>query len=117
MTDEKNSPTLLAPSPKKGPRPAYMPPRRTGKDLDLWVLEPDEAKKNRMMTELTGGGWQALDWSPDDKQILLKEEVSINESHLWLVDTADRMKTPLTPRDAAEKGAYRDARPRPCGET
>jgi len=110
MTDGKKSRNLLGPFSSKGTRLAYMSTRRTGKDLDLWVLEPDEAKKNRMLTELTGGGWQALDWSPDDKQILLKEEVSINESHLWLVDTADGKKTPLTPRDAAEKVAYGEAR-------
>jgi dipeptidyl aminopeptidase/acylaminoacyl peptidase len=109
MTDGKSR-NLLGPFSSKGNRLAYMSTHRTGKDLDLWVLEPDEAKKNRMMTQLSGGGWQALDWSLDDKLILLKEEISINEAYLWLVDTADGTKTRLTPQEAPERAAYGEAR-------
>src|SRR5262249_21848647 len=42
-------------------------------------------------------------------RILLKEEVSINESYLWLVDTRTGEKSALTPRDAKEKISYGDA--------
>jgi dipeptidyl aminopeptidase/acylaminoacyl peptidase len=40
---------------------------------------------------------------------LLTEEISINESYLWLVDTTTGAKTELTPRDAKEKIFYGDA--------
>src|SRR5207248_1672239 len=48
------------------------------------------------------------DWSPDDTQLLVLEEVSINESYLWLVDTKTGSKKELTPRPpaGAERVAY-----------
>jgi dipeptidyl aminopeptidase/acylaminoacyl peptidase len=63
-----------------------------------------------MLTQLAGGGWQPLDWSPDDKKILLAEELSINESYLWVVDAATGEKTELTPRNAAKKVFYGEGR-------
>src|SRR5438270_569856 len=91
-------------------RSAYLSTRRTGKDADLWVMNPADSKTDRLLTQLSGGGWQPEDWSPDDKRILLLEELSINESYLWLVDTATGQKTELTPRNAAEKVSYGEAR-------
>ncbi len=57
---------------------------------------------------MKGGGWQVLDWSPDDKQLLVLEYVSINESYLWLFDTESGAKKEITPRPAegAEKISY-----------
>jgi len=52
----------------------------------------------------------AADWSPDDKKILLEEELSINESYLWLVDAATGEKTELTPRNTSEKVSYGQGR-------
>ncbi len=57
---------------------------------------------------MEGGGWQPLDWSPDDKHILLLEGLSINESYLWLVDSTTGEKISLTPRDTKEKISYND---------
>src|SRR2546422_284120 len=59
---------------------------------------------------VSGGGWQPLDWSPDDKTILLLEEISINELYVWLVDTATGEKKAFTPRDAIEKVSYGESR-------
>src|SRR6266851_2722288 len=61
-------------------------------------------------TQLAGGGWQPLDWSPDDKKILLEEELSINESYLWLVDATTGEKKELTPRNITEKVSYGEGR-------
>jgi dipeptidyl aminopeptidase/acylaminoacyl peptidase len=107
LTDGKAR-NLMGPWSSKGDRLAYMSTRRTGKDTDLWVMNPGDPKTDHLLTKLEGGGWQPLDWSPDDQQILLKEELSINESYLWLVDTASGEKTALTPRDAREKVSYSD---------
>ncbi len=57
-----------------------------------------------------GDEWQPLDWSPDDKKILLEEELSINESYLWLVDTMTGEKTSLTARDTKERISYGEAK-------
>jgi dipeptidyl aminopeptidase/acylaminoacyl peptidase len=86
-----------------------MSTRRTGKDTDLWVMDPADPKTDKLLAQLEGGGWQPLDWSPDDKHILLEEELSINESYLWLVDTTTGEKTALTPRTSKEKISYGDA--------
>src|SRR5260370_21399691 len=80
-----------------------MSTRPTGKDTDLWVMNPDDPQTDHLLTQLAGGGWQPEDWPPDDKKILLKEEISINESHLWLVGTKTGGKIPPTPGQAAEK--------------
>ena len=105
LTDGKSR-NLPGPWSSSGDQIAYMSTRRTGKDTDLWVMNPSDPKSDHMLTQLAGGGWQPLDWSPDDKKILLEEELSINESYLWLVDSETGEKTELTPRNAAEKASY-----------
>jgi len=92
-----------------GDRIAYTSTRRTGKDTDVWVMNPADPKTDRLLVQLQGGGWQPLDWSPDDKTILLLEELSINESYLWLVDSGTGEKTELTPRHTAEKISYAES--------
>jgi dipeptidyl aminopeptidase/acylaminoacyl peptidase len=109
LTDGKSR-NLMGPWSSDGDRIAYMSTRRTVKDTDLWVMTPADPKTDHLLTQLSGGGWRPEDWSPDDKKILLLEELSINESYLWLVDTATGQKSELTPRHAAEKVSYGEAR-------
>ena len=109
LTDGKSR-NLPGPWSSSGDQIAYMSTRRTGKDTDLWVMNPSDPKTDRLLTQLAGGGWQPLDWSPDDKKILLEEELSINESYLWLVDAATGEKTELIPRNTADKVSYGEGR-------
>lgn len=89
-----------------GDRTVYGSTRRNGKDVDLYVMDPSAPHSNRMLAQLQGGGWSALDWSPDDRKILAVEEISINESYLWLFDVATGEKTPVTLKDGREKISY-----------
>jgi len=109
LTDGKSR-NLMGPWSSDGDRIAYMSTRRTGKDMDLWVMNPADSKTDRLLAQLSGGGWQPADWSPDDKKILLLEELSINESYLWLVDSTTGQKTELTPHNTTEKVSYGEAR-------
>jgi dipeptidyl aminopeptidase/acylaminoacyl peptidase len=109
LTDGKSR-NLLGPWSSSGDQIAYMSTRRTSKDTDLWVMNPADPKTDHLLTQLAGGGWVPLDWSPDDKKILLEEDLSINESYLWLVDAATGEKTELTPRSTAEKVSYGEGR-------
>src|SRR5271163_904449 len=109
LTDGKAR-NLMGPWSSGGDQIAYMSTRRTGKDTDLWVMNPGDPKSDHLLTKLEGGGWQPLDWSPDDKKILLEEQLSINESYLWLVDTATGEKTELTPHGGKEKVSYGDGK-------
>ncbi len=109
LTDGKSR-NLLGSWSSGGDQIAYVSTRRTGQDADLWVMNPADPKTDHLLTQLKGGGWQPIDWSPDDKNILLQEEISINESYLWLVNTTTGEKAAITPRDTKEKVSYGSAR-------
>jgi dipeptidyl aminopeptidase/acylaminoacyl peptidase len=79
-----------------GDRLVYTSTRRNGKDTDFWVIDPEQPKSDNLLMQAESGGWQPLDWSPDDKKILALEYVSINESFLWLVDAQTGKRTPIT---------------------
>ena len=91
-----------------GDRLAYTSTRRNNQDTDVWIMNPLDPKSDRMLLQLQGGGWQPAAWSFDDKQVLLAEEVSANESYLWLVDVAAGQRKLLTPKGGAEKVSYGD---------
>jgi len=93
----------------RGDRYAYMSTRRNGRDLDLWVMDPADPRTDRMVLELEGGGYAPLDWSPDDRTMLLHQGISVNESYLWLVDVATGVKTLLTTQQGTDTVAYGSA--------
>ncbi len=93
-----------------GDQIAYTSTRRTGQDTDVWVMNPADRKTDHLLTQLSGGGWTPEDWSPDDKTILLLEDISVNESYMWLVNASTGEKTELTPRKTSEQVAYSNAR-------
>jgi dipeptidyl aminopeptidase/acylaminoacyl peptidase len=84
---------------------AYQSTRRNGKDNDIWVVDPADAKTERKVLEVSGGGWGVSDWSPDDKTLLVGEYLSANESRYWLVDAATGAKSLATP-ESKEKVAW-----------
>ena len=93
----------------RGDRYAYMSTRRNGRDLDLWVMDPADPRTDRMVLELEGGGYAPLDWSSDDRTMLLHQGISVNESYLWLVDVATGVKTLLTTKQGNDTVAYGSA--------
>jgi len=92
-----------------GDRMAYTSTRRNGADTDIYTVDPRSPDSNRLVAEVSGGGWTPLDWSTNDRRLLVLEEISANETYLWQVDMANGQKTPLTPRDTKEKIAYSSA--------
>ena len=93
-----------------GDKVAYGSTRRNGKDVDLYVINPADPKSDHLLAQLRGGGWQALDWSPDGEQILVMEGISANESYLWIVNASSGEKTLLTPKGGAVKIFYGSGR-------
>ncbi|HYN21051.1 MAG TPA: S9 family peptidase, partial [Thermoanaerobaculia bacterium] len=81
---------------------AYVNNARNGRDFDLYVADPSAAGSERRVAELTGS-WQAQDWSPDGKRILVSEDISANESYLHWIDAATGEVHDLTPRQPAGK--------------
>ena len=109
LTDGKSRNTDPVYSPNAD-RVAYSSTRRTGKDTDLWTMDPRDPKTDHMLLQLEGGGWGALDWSPDNKKLLVLNEVSANETYVWLVDAASGEKKLLTPKIGQDEVAYYDAK-------
>jgi dipeptidyl aminopeptidase/acylaminoacyl peptidase len=93
-----------------GDKLAYGSTRRTGNDVDLYVVDPANPKSDHLLAQLNGGGWSALDWSPDGRSILLSESISAQESYLWTVDAGSGAKTLITPKGGADKIAYGSGR-------
>src|SRR5207237_3761656 len=90
---------------RKEDRIIYGSTRRNGADVDLYIMDPINPTSDRLVAKMSGGGWRALDWSPDNRYILLAEYVSINESYLWLLDVDNAGIDQITPR-GKDKIAY-----------
>jgi dipeptidyl aminopeptidase/acylaminoacyl peptidase len=105
VTDGKSRNTG-GPWSTNGDRIAYGSTRRTGSDVDIYTVDPSDPKSDKMIAQLEGGGWEPLDWSPDDKTILVEEEISINESYFWTMDSTTGEKKLLTAKDPDQKIHY-----------
>ncbi len=73
------------------------------------MVNPDDVAQTKTIASLPGGGWGNFTWSPDDKQLAMIEYVSINESHIWLLDVATGEKTRVTQKIGNDTVSYQDA--------
>ncbi len=87
-------------------RIAYSSTRRTGHDNDVYVMDPTDPKTDKLLLQVEGGGWGVASWSADNKKLLVVNEVSANETYLWLVDVATGEKKMLTPKVWRRQVAY-----------
>lgn len=65
---------------------AYTSTRRTGSDRDVWLMNPADSATDRLLVANDGGSWSVTDWSPDDDALLLRENLSVSHSRLYVVD-------------------------------
>jgi dipeptidyl aminopeptidase/acylaminoacyl peptidase len=86
----------------RGNRIAYVSTRRNGADRDVYVMDPADPSTDRLLLQVSGGGWNVVDWSPDDSRLLVQEYHSISRSTLWLVDASSGAKEALTPPGAGD---------------
>jgi len=90
-----------------GDRFAFASTRRDGRDQEIWVEPLADPSAARLVLKREGA-WDALDWSPDDRRILVQREVSANESYLHILDPDTGALEAVNPSDA--KIAYGEAR-------
>ncbi|HEX4959567.1 MAG TPA: prolyl oligopeptidase family serine peptidase [Thermoanaerobaculia bacterium] len=76
---------------------AYASNARNGRDMDVYVADPEKPGSERRLAEVQGS-WSPLDWSPDGKRLLASENVSANESYLHWLDVATGERHTLTPK-------------------
>ncbi|HEU4390789.1 MAG TPA: alpha/beta fold hydrolase [Blastocatellia bacterium] len=81
---------------------AYSSNRRNGKDLDVYIVNPNDPKTDRMVAQLSGEDWAVFDWSPDDRQLILSDFRTGNESYLWVLDLRTGAKRLVTPAGETE---------------
>jgi dipeptidyl aminopeptidase/acylaminoacyl peptidase len=79
-----------------GDRMAFASTKRNGTDRDIYVMDPLKPQSARLVLEVSGGGFLATDWSPDDTKLLVQQYISVNKSDVFLVDVAAGTRTALT---------------------
>jgi dipeptidyl aminopeptidase/acylaminoacyl peptidase len=84
---------------------AYNSTKRNKKDRDFYTMDPKDPNTSKLVCENEGGGWDIVDWSPDDKQLLIEERKSITDHALFILDLASKTKTKILPLDDI-KGVY-----------
>jgi len=94
----------------QGDRIAYGSTKRSGDDVDIWVVNASAPASARMVAQMEGGGWEVADWSPDGTKLVVINEVSAAESYVWLIDVASGKKELLTPKTGSETVAHGAAR-------
>ena len=78
----------------------YSSTKRNGGDRDVYYMDPNNPKTEKLILQVKGGGWGIHDISPDGKQLIIGEYVSINESYLWLLDIATGKLTEISDRNS-----------------
>ncbi len=94
----------------QGDRIAYGSTKRSGDNVDIWVVSPNDPANARMVAQMEGGGWNVEDWSPDGNQLLVGNYISASESYIWLIDVESGKKELLTPKPASDTAARNNAR-------
>ena len=80
-----------------GTRYAFQWTARTGVVSDVYIDDPLDRRAPELVFEAPTVGWNAVDWAPDGKSLLLIHFVSVNESYLWTYDLATREKREIEP--------------------
>jgi dipeptidyl aminopeptidase/acylaminoacyl peptidase len=91
----------------------YSSTRRNGADSDLYVMDPRDARSDRRVAEVQGGGWNLASFSPNNKQAVVLEYLSVTKSNLHLLDLESRRMTPIG--DHEQPISYGDAQFAPDG--
>jgi len=91
-----------------GTRYAFQWTARTGVASDVYLDDPLDKRLPELVFEAPEVGWNAVDWSPDGRSLLLIHFVSANESYLCTYDLATREKREIEPAEvkAARGGLF-----------
>jgi len=96
-----------------GKRVAFSGNERDGQSYDVYLADVSNASAPRLLVGGQQDTWYPLDWSPDDKKLLLWKYVSVEESYLYIADVAAGSFTPVD--DSARKISINSAKFAPDG--
>ncbi|MCI0751160.1 MAG: hypothetical protein L0Y35_04925, partial [Flammeovirgaceae bacterium] len=87
----------------KGDQFIYVSTRRNLKDFDLYTSSMANPKEAKIILQ-QGGSWSPVDWSPDDKKVIVQNNISANHSYLHVLDLATAKLEQVNP--SSEEIAY-----------
>jgi acetyl esterase/lipase len=96
-----------------GKRVAFYGSERDGLSYDVYVADVTTTSSPRLVVASQQDAWYPLDWSPDDRKLLLWKYVSVDESYLYTADVDTGTVTPLD--DSGRKVGIRTAKFAPDG--
>ncbi len=74
---------------------AFFSTARDGTTYDIDIVDAKAGTLPRLVVAGDGAAWYPLDWSPDDRKLLVLKMVSIDEAYLYVVDVASGEKREL----------------------
>ena len=76
---------------------AFFSTARDGIDYDIDIAEPEAGTLPRLAVTGDNTAWYPLDWSPDDRKLLVLKYVSIGEGYLYIVDLTSGQRREVDP--------------------
>src|SRR5271169_5832129 len=88
---------------------AFFSNARDGRSYDIDIVDPEADSLPRLAFagDDSGAEFSVLDWSPDDRKILVRKYLSISEAYLYIVDLSSGQKREVesSPSKAGVAGA------------
>jgi dipeptidyl aminopeptidase/acylaminoacyl peptidase len=81
-----------------GQRIAYASNGRNGRHFDVYIMGLDGSQPQLIWQ--SDGSFHVIDWSPDDRRLLLSHEISSAEQPLFVLELDSRQIRPLAPTTA-----------------
>ena len=77
-----------------GEKIAYRSNKRNGASNDVWITSVDDKNKSEMILESQDGtSWGAIDWSNDNKKILIQNYISVSNSKIYSIDVESKTRS------------------------
>ncbi len=86
---------------------AFFSTARDGVSHDIDIVDPESGSLPKLAVTGDEADWYPLDWSPDDRKLLVLKSVSISEAYLYVVDvyTGQRREVEPSPAKVGIAGA------------
>ena len=66
---------------------AFRSTRRNGRSNDVWVMDPEKPESAELvLASPDGSSWGAVDFSPNGRELLISQYVSVTDSRIYLLD-------------------------------
>ena len=76
---------------------AFFSTARDGVSYDIDIVDPEAGSLPRLAITGDGAAWYPLDWSPDDRKLLVLKYLSVSEAYLYVVDLGSGQKREVEP--------------------